>query len=169
MKQRRRWRTRAAVGSGQEEGEVGGAWRRGAKDEGESGEIRKRARALPGDECVRRCGREENREMGILKSSAILILLNIYSSSKVLNFLMKLEDGLPDVVGIQLVFVGGFCDHHVVGVESMLHHPPTLENLLLHSFEPRLHASGPLRSLSITDVQQPIMHLNGLRVSLHLR
>ena len=86
-----------------------------------------------------------------------------------LNFLVKLEDGLPDVVGIQLVFVGEFCDHHVVGVESTLHHPLTLENLLLHCFEPRLHASGPLRSLSITDVQQPITHLNGLRVSLHLR
>ena len=40
-----------------------------------------------------------------------------------LDFLVKLEDGLLDVVGIQLVFVGEFCDHHVVGVESMLHHP----------------------------------------------
>ena len=75
----------------------------------------------------------------------------------------------PMFVGIQLVFVGEFCDHHVVGVESTFHHPLTLENLLLHCFEPRLHASGPLWSLFIADVQQPITHLNGLRVSLHLR
>ena len=51
----------------------------------------------------------------------------------------------------------------------MLHHPLTLENLLLHCFEPRLHDSVPLQSLSITDVQQPITHLNGLRVLQHLR
>ena len=86
-----------------------------------------------------------------------------------LNFLVKLEDGLPNVLGIQLVVVGELRDHHVVGVESAFHHPLALENLLLHGFEPRLHASGPLRSLNITDVQQPITHLNGLRVSQHLR
>ena len=51
----------------------------------------------------------------------------------------------------------------------MFHHPLALENLLLHCFEPCLHASGPLRSLNIADVQQPITHLNGLRVSQHLR
>ena len=86
-----------------------------------------------------------------------------------LNFLVKLEDGLPDVVGIQLVFVGEFCDHHVVGVESTLHHPLTLENLLLHCFKPCLHASGPPWSLNIADVQHPLTHLNGLRVLQHLR
>ena len=82
---------------------------------------------------------------------------------------MKLEDGLPDVLGIQLVVVGELHDHHVVGVESAFHHPLALENLLHHCFKPRLHASGPLQSLNIADVQQPITHLNGLRVSQHLR
>ena len=88
---------------------------------------------------------------------------------EVLDLLVKLEDGLPDVVGMQLVVVGELHDHHVVGVESMFHHPLALENLLLHCFEPRLHAAGPLRSLNIVDVQQPITHLDGLRVSQHLR
>ena len=50
----------------------------------------------------------------------------------------------------------------------MFHHPLTLENLLLHCFESCLHASGPPRSLHITDVQQPLTHLNGLRMSQHL-
>ena len=86
-----------------------------------------------------------------------------------LDLLVKLEDGLPNVLGIQLVVVGELRDHHVIGVESMFHHPLALENLLLHCFEPRLHASGSLWSLSIADVQQPITHLNGLRVSQHLR
>ena len=86
-----------------------------------------------------------------------------------LDLLVKLEDGLRNVLGIQLVVVGELRNHHVVGVESTPDHPLTLENLLLHCFQPRLHASGPLRSLSIMDVQQPITHLNGLRVSLHLR
>ena len=61
------------------------------------------------------------------------------------------------------------CDHHVVGVESTFHHPLTLENLLFHCLEPRLHTSGPPWSLNIADVQQPITHLNGLRVLQHLR
>ena len=65
--------------------------------------------------------------------------------------------------------VGELRDHYVIGVESMLHHLLTLENFLLQFLDPCLRASGPLRSLSITDVQQPIMHLNGLWVSLHLR
>ena len=82
---------------------------------------------------------------------------------------MKLEDGLPDVLGIQLVVVGELHDHHVVGVESAFHHPLALENLLLHCFESCLHASGPPWSLNITDVQHPLMHLNGLRVLQHLR
>ena len=50
---------------------------------------------------------------------------------EVLDFLMKLEDGLPNVLGIQLVVVCELRDHHVVGVESMFHHPLALENLLL--------------------------------------
>ena len=57
----------------------------------------------------------------------------------------------------------------MASVDSTLHHALALENLLLHCFEPRLHASASLWSLSIADVQQPITHLNGLRVSQHLR
>ena len=86
-----------------------------------------------------------------------------------LDFLMKLEDGLPNVLGIQLVVVGELRDHHVVGVESAFHHPLALENLFLHFFEFCLHAFGPPWSLNIADVQHPITHLNGLRVLQHLR
>ena len=85
-----------------------------------------------------------------------------------LDFLVKLEDGLLDVLGILLVVVGELHDHHVVGVESMFHHPLELENLLLHCFVSCLHASGPPWSLNIADVQHPLMHLNGLRVLQHL-
>ena len=88
---------------------------------------------------------------------------------EVLDLLMKLEDSLPEVVSIQLVVSSELRDHHVVRVESTFHHPLALENLLLHCFEPRLHVSGPVWSLFITDVQQPITPLNGLRVPQHLR
>ena len=54
-------------------------------------------------------------------------------------------------------------------IDSTLHHPLALENLLLHCLEPCLHASGLPQFLNIADVQHPLMHLNGLRVSLHLR
>ena len=86
-----------------------------------------------------------------------------------LDFLVKLEDGLPNVLGVQLVVVGELRDHNVIGIDSMLHHLLTLENLLLHCFKPCLHACGPPWSLNITDVQHPLMHLNGLRVLQHLR
>ena len=86
-----------------------------------------------------------------------------------LDFLMKLEDSLPNVLFIQLVVTGKLCDHGVIGVESTLHHPLALEDLLLHCFEPCLHASGLLRPVSITDVQHPLTYLNGLRVLQHLR
>ena len=99
----------------------------------------------------------------------VLVLQVIDLGLEMLDFLMKLEDGFLDVLGIQLVIVGELHDHHVIGVESTFHHPLALENLLLHCFEPRLHASGPLWSLFIADVQQPIMQLNGLRVSQYLR
>ena len=74
---------------------------------------------------------------------------------EMLDFLMKLEDGLPNVLGIQLMIVGELRDHHVISIESMFHHPLALENLLLHWFEPCLHASGLLRPLNIADVQHP--------------
>ena len=84
-----------------------------------------------------------------------------------LDLLVKLEDGLPNVLGIQLVVVGELRDHYVVGVESTFHHLLALENLLLHCFESCPHASGPPWSLNIADVQQPLTHLNGLRVLHH--
>ena len=59
--------------------------------------------------------------------------------------------------------------HQLVGVESTLHHPLALENLLLHGLELCLHASGTPWSLHIADVQHPLTHLNGLRVLQHLR
>ena len=86
-----------------------------------------------------------------------------------LDFLMKLEDGLPCVLGIQLVIVGELRDHHVIRIEFTFHHPLALENLLSHSFELCLHASGTPWSLHIADVQHPLTHLNGLRVLQHFR
>ena len=86
-----------------------------------------------------------------------------------LDFLLKLEDGLLNDFGIQLVVVGELCDHYMIEVESMFHHLLALENLLLHRLEPCLHAFGPPWSLNIMDVQHPLTHLNGLRVLQHLR
>ena len=86
-----------------------------------------------------------------------------------LDFLVKLEDGLPDVVNIQLVVASELRDHHVVGVESTFHNLLALENLLLHCLLPCLHPSGPPWSLNIADVQQPLTHLNGLRMLQHFR
>ena len=51
----------------------------------------------------------------------------------------------------------------------MLHHLLTLENFLLECLEPCLRASGLPWSLNIADVQQPLIHLNGLRVLQHFR
>ena len=81
---------------------------------------------------------------------------------------MKLEDGLPNVLDVQLVVVGVLRDHNVIGSESTLHHLLTLENFLLQCLEPCLRASGLPWSLNIADVQQPLTHLNGLRVLQHL-
>ena len=91
----------------------------------------------------------------------------IDSGLEVLDFLMKLEDGLPNVLDVQLVVVGELCDHNVIGIESMLHHLLTLENFLLQCLEPCLRASGLPWSLNIADVQQLLTHLYGLRVLQH--
>ena len=69
-----------------------------------------------------------------------------------LDFPMKLEHGLLNDIGIQLVIVGELRDHHLFGVESTLHHPLTLENLLLHCFESCLHVSGLLWPFNIANV-----------------
>jgi hypothetical protein len=71
-------------------------------------------------------------------------------------------------LAIHLVTTGEFRDHGVVGAESTFYQPLALENLLLHRFEPGLHAPGLLGSLNIPDVKHPLMHLDGLRVFHHL-
>ena len=60
-----------------------------------------------------------------------------------LSFLMKLVDSLSNTIVVQLVIMGEFYNHGVVGDESVSHHPLALEDLLLHRFEPGLHASSP--------------------------
>ncbi|KAE8774388.1 Eukaryotic translation initiation factor 3 subunit C [Hordeum vulgare] len=86
-----------------------------------------------------------------------------------LNFLINLEDVTPDVLGVKVVLMGKLRDHPVIGIASSFHHLLALEDLLLHCFEPCLHASGLLWPLNIMDVQHPLMHLNGLRVFQTLR
>src|SRR3954463_8423806 len=58
----------------------------------------------------------------------VLVLQVIDLGLEVFDLLMKLEDGLPDVVSTQLMVTGELRDHQVVGVESTFHHPLTLEN-----------------------------------------
>ncbi|KAE8774079.1 40S ribosomal protein S5-1 [Hordeum vulgare] len=60
-----------------------------------------------------------------------------YLGLEVINSVIEPGEVLPDVIGIDLMLVGELHDHHVVGVESTLHHPLALEDLLLHCFEPR--------------------------------
>ncbi|KAE8803440.1 Alpha-L-arabinofuranosidase 1 [Hordeum vulgare] len=88
---------------------------------------------------------------------------------KLINPIIEPGEVFPNVNGIHLVLAGELHDHHVIGVESTLHHPLALEDLLLHCFEPRLHASSLLRPLNITDVQHPLAHLDRLRVFQHFR
>ncbi|KAE8782366.1 hypothetical protein D1007_44284 [Hordeum vulgare] len=71
---------------------------------------------------------------------------------KLINPVIDPGEVFPNVNGIHLVLAGELRDHHVVGVESTLHHPLALEDLLLHCFESRLHAFGIFRPLNITDV-----------------
>ncbi|KAE8792688.1 DNA-directed RNA polymerase subunit beta [Hordeum vulgare] len=86
---------------------------------------------------------------------------------KLINPVIEPGEVFPNVNGIHLVIAGELRDHHLVGIESTLHHPLALEDLLIHCFEPRLHASGLLRPLNITDVQHPLAHLDRLRVFQH--
>ena len=88
---------------------------------------------------------------------------------KLVNPILKPGEVFPNINGIHLVIASELRDQRVVGVESTLHHPLALEDLLLHCFEPRLHASGLLRPLNVTDVQHPLAHLDRLRVFQHFR
>ena len=80
---------------------------------------------------------------------------------------MKHEEDHKNDIDEKKLVVGEQSDHYVIGVESTLHHLLTLENFLLQYLEPCLRASGLPSSLSIADVQQPLTHLNGLRVLQH--
>ncbi|KAE8807440.1 40S ribosomal protein S5-1 [Hordeum vulgare] len=68
---------------------------------------------------------------------------------ELINPVIEPREMLPNVIVINSVLAGELHDHHMVGVKSTLHHPLALEDLLLHCFEPRLHASGLLRPLNI--------------------
>ena len=56
----------------------------------------------------------------------------------------------------------------MIGIESTLHHPLALEDVLLHGSKPGLHGSSPPGSLHIAATQHPIVHLDSLRVLHHL-
>ena len=98
-----------------------------------------------------------------------MVLQVIDLALKLINPVIEPGEVFPNVNGIHLVIASELRDHRVVGVESTLNHPLALEDLLLHCFEPRLHASGLLRPLNITDVQHPLTHLDRLRVLQHSR
>ncbi|KAE8774424.1 DNA-directed RNA polymerase subunit beta [Hordeum vulgare] len=98
-----------------------------------------------------RAGEERQREEEWAESGGFVIDLGL----EVINSVIESGEVLPDVIGIDLVLVGELRDLHVVGVESTLHHPLALEDLLFHCFEPRLHASGLLGPLNIMDMNIP--------------
>ena len=90
----------------------------------------------------------------------VLVLKVIDLGLEVLDLLVYLEDGLLGILGIWLVVVGELREHHVASVDSTLRHPLALENLLLHYFEPRLHASGPFWSLFIARGPSIMFHIS---------
>ena len=81
--------------------------------------------------------------------------------------LVEGEDDVLHGLAIHLEITGKVCDHEVIGIESMLHHPLAPDDLVLHSFKPGLHSSRPLGTLHIADVKHPLMHLDDLRVLHH--
>ncbi|KAE8768142.1 hypothetical protein D1007_60422 [Hordeum vulgare] len=83
------------------------------------------------------------------------------------DLLVEGEDDVLHGLAIHLEITGVVRDHEVIGIETTFHHPLAPEDFLLHSFKPSLHGSSPLGSLHIADVQQPIAHLESLRVLHH--
>ncbi|KAE8820223.1 DNA-directed RNA polymerase subunit beta [Hordeum vulgare] len=116
------------------------------------------AESSPFDEVSVEARSKAREDLGVRVSGAKVIDLAL----KLINPVIEPGEVFPNVNGIHLVIAGELCDHHVVGVESTLHHSLALEDLLLHCFEPRLHASGLLRPFNITDVQHPLAHLDRL-------
>ena len=84
------------------------------------------------------------------------------------DLLVEGEDDVLHGLAIHLEITGVVRDHEVIGIESTFHHPLSLEDFLLHSFEPSLHGSRPLRTRHIVEVKHPLMHLDDLRVLHHL-
>ena len=97
-----------------------------------------------------------------------LILKIIDLALQKIDLLVEGEDDVLHRPAIHHVITGELCDHGVIGIESTLHHPLALEDLLLHHLEPGLHVSHLLGPLNIPYVEHPLMHLNGLRVLHHL-
>ena len=85
------------------------------------------------------------------------------------DLLIEGEDDVLHGLAIHLEITGKVRDHEVIGIEPTLYHPLAPEDVLLHGFKPGLQGSLPLLSLNIPDVEHPLTHLDGLRVSQHLR
>mgnify|MGYP005836138013 CR=1 FL=1 len=97
-----------------------------------------------------------------LLKNLILKILDV--ALQKIDLLIEVEDDVLHRLAIHLVITGEFHDHGVIGTESTLHHPLAPEDLLLHRLKPGLHSSYLLGPLNIPDVEQPLTHLNGLRV-----
>ena len=97
-----------------------------------------------------------------------LVLEVIDLALEEVDLLVEGEDDVLHGLAIHLEITSKVRDHEVIGIESTLHHPLALEDVLLHSSKPGLHGSSPLGSLHIADVQHPITHLDSLRVMHHL-
>ncbi|KAE8769517.1 DNA-directed RNA polymerase subunit beta [Hordeum vulgare] len=86
---------------------------------------RHRAPLAKSDRCRRRWGPEVLLRyggiVGVLLSAGVIDL-----GLEVINPVIEPGEVLPNVIGINPVLVGELRDHHVVGVESTLHHPLAL-------------------------------------------
>ncbi|KAE8768719.1 hypothetical protein D1007_59781 [Hordeum vulgare] len=83
-----------------------------------------------------------------------------YLGLEIMKPVMELKDHLHNLLLVNLMVMSKIHNHGVIGIESMLHHPLTLEDLVFHCFEPGLLASLLLWSLNIPDVKQTLTHLN---------
>ena len=97
-----------------------------------------------------------------------LVLKVVDLALEEVDLLVEGEDDVLHGLAIHLEITGKVCDHEVIGIESMLHHPLASEDLLLHRLKLVLHGSRTLGTLHIADVEHPLMHLDDLRVLHHL-
>ena len=84
-----------------------------------------------------------------------LVLKIIDLALEEVDLLVEGEDDVLHGLAIHLEITGEVRDHEVIGIESTLHHPLSLEDVLLHSFKPGLHGSRPLGTWHITEVKPP--------------